>query len=187
MPCPAMSGALPCTGSNIDGFVRVASILPLAARPMPPDTAAARSVMMSPNRLSVTITSNRPGIGDHVDRGRVDVLIGDLDVGIVPADLVDHPRPQRARVGQHVGLVYQRQMLAPLCRPRERVAGDALDAERGVQADLGGDLVRCADADRLRRCRCTGLRFPPARRRSRSAGCRPAGCRHPDTAVRGAD
>ena len=61
MPCPAMSGALPCTGSNIDGFVRVASMLPLAARPMPPHTAAARSVMMSPNRLSVTITSNRPG------------------------------------------------------------------------------------------------------------------------------
>ena len=61
MPCPAMSGALPCTGSNIDGLVRVASMLPLAASPMPPDTAAARSVMMSPNRLSVTITSNRPG------------------------------------------------------------------------------------------------------------------------------
>ncbi len=30
---------------------------PLAASPMPPVTAAARSVMMSPNRLSVTITS----------------------------------------------------------------------------------------------------------------------------------
>ena len=61
MPWPAMSGALPCTGSNIDGLVRVASMLPLAARPMPPHTAAARSVMMSPNRLSVTMTSNRPG------------------------------------------------------------------------------------------------------------------------------
>ena len=60
-PLPAMSGALPCTGSNIDGFTRVASMLPLAASPMPPHTAAAKSVMMSPNRLSVTITSNRPG------------------------------------------------------------------------------------------------------------------------------
>ncbi|OCB60736.1 hypothetical protein A5677_13635 [Mycobacterium malmoense] len=56
-----MSGALPCTGSNIDGWARVASMLPLAAKPIPPHTAAARSVMMSPNRLSVTITSKRPG------------------------------------------------------------------------------------------------------------------------------
>ncbi|AIH32931.1 hypothetical protein IQ42_13500 [Mycobacterium tuberculosis] len=56
-----MSGALPCTGSNIDGLARVASIFPLAAKPIPPHTAAARSVMMSPNRLSVTITSKRPG------------------------------------------------------------------------------------------------------------------------------
>ncbi len=61
MPLPAMSGALPCTGSNIDGLVRVASMLPLAASPIPPQTAAARSVMMSPNRLSVTMTSKRPG------------------------------------------------------------------------------------------------------------------------------
>ena len=61
IPVPAMSGALPCTGSNIEGLVRVASILPLAASPIPPDSAAARSVMMSPNRLSVTMTSNRPG------------------------------------------------------------------------------------------------------------------------------
>ena len=55
MPWPAMSGAEPCTGSNIDGLVRLTSRLPLAASPMPPVTAAARSVRMSPNRLSVTI------------------------------------------------------------------------------------------------------------------------------------
>ena len=61
MPLPAISGALPCTGSNIEGLAPVASILPLAASPIPPDTAAARSVMMSPKRLSVTMTSNRPG------------------------------------------------------------------------------------------------------------------------------
>jgi hypothetical protein len=36
-------------------------MLPLAARPMPPAIAAARSVMMSPKRLSVTMTSNRQG------------------------------------------------------------------------------------------------------------------------------
>ncbi len=36
-------------------------MFPLAATPMPPETAAARSVMMSPKRLSVTITSKRAG------------------------------------------------------------------------------------------------------------------------------
>ena len=36
---------------------------------------------MSPNRLSVTITSNRPGSVDEEDRRGVDVLVGDLDVG----------------------------------------------------------------------------------------------------------
>ena len=61
LPCPAMSGADPCTGSNMLGAVRSGLMLPLAARPMPPVTAAARSVRMSPNRLSVTITSKRDG------------------------------------------------------------------------------------------------------------------------------
>ena len=42
----------------------------------------ARSVMMSPKRLSVTMTSNRR-IGDHVDSGGVDVLIGHLDVRVL--------------------------------------------------------------------------------------------------------
>jgi hypothetical protein len=36
-------------------------MLPLAASPMPPAMAAAMSVMMSPKRLSVTMTSKRPG------------------------------------------------------------------------------------------------------------------------------
>ena len=56
-----MSGAEPCTGSNIDGKRRSGLMLPLAASPMPPVTAAATSVRMSPNRLSVTITSYRCG------------------------------------------------------------------------------------------------------------------------------
>ena len=59
--CPAMSGALPWTGSNMLGAVRPGLMLPLAARPMPPATAAPRSVRMSPKRLSVTMTSNRSG------------------------------------------------------------------------------------------------------------------------------
>ncbi len=56
-PVPAMSGAEPWTGSNSDGPVRAGLRLAEAARPMPPETAPARSVRMSPKRLSVTMTS----------------------------------------------------------------------------------------------------------------------------------
>ena len=57
MPFPAMSWAAPCTGSNNDGPVRSGFRLAEAAKPMPPLTAPARSVRMSPKRLSVTMTS----------------------------------------------------------------------------------------------------------------------------------
>ena len=56
---PAISGAEPWIGSNIDGNLRVGLILPEAASPIPPLIAAAISVMMSPKRLSVTTTSRR--------------------------------------------------------------------------------------------------------------------------------
>ncbi len=53
------------------------------------------------------------------------------------------PRPQPPGVGQHVGLVHQRQVLAraPLGAV-ERVPHHPLHAEGGVRADLGGDLLR---------------------------------------------
>ena len=53
---PSRAPARTCSGVVRSGFM-----LPEAASPMPPVMAAARSVMMSPNRLSVTITSNRDG------------------------------------------------------------------------------------------------------------------------------
>ena len=37
-------------------------MFPLAARPIPPQIAAAMSVIMSPNKLSVTTTSNLSGL-----------------------------------------------------------------------------------------------------------------------------
>ncbi len=39
-------------------------------------------------------------------------------------------------------------MFATLLGAREGLFDDAADSERGVDADLGGDLVRSADADR---------------------------------------
>ena len=61
IPRPAMSGAEPCTGSNIDGCSPVGSRLPDGAMPIEPATAAARSLRMSPNRLEATMTSKRAG------------------------------------------------------------------------------------------------------------------------------
>ena len=60
-PCPAMSGADPCTGSNIDGAVRSGFRLAPGARPMDPATAGPMSERMSPNRLLATTTSNQSG------------------------------------------------------------------------------------------------------------------------------
>ena len=54
-------GADPPMGSNIETPPGSGLMLPPAAMPMPPWIIAPRSVMMSPNMLSVTITSNHSG------------------------------------------------------------------------------------------------------------------------------
>jgi hypothetical protein len=56
-----MSGAEPCSGSNIDGSSRAGLRLAAGAMPMLPATAAARSLRMSPKRFEPTITSKRSG------------------------------------------------------------------------------------------------------------------------------
>src|SRR5437868_12801845 len=61
IPRPAMSGAEPCTGSNIDGYFRSGLRLADGANPMDPTTAAPRSDKMSPSRLEATTTSNQSG------------------------------------------------------------------------------------------------------------------------------
>ncbi len=71
------------------------------------------------------------------------MLVGHGDVRVLQRDLFDHARPQRTGVGEHVGLVHQRQVLAwPRGGAGERIAHHPLHAERGVDADLGRDLVR---------------------------------------------
>ncbi len=87
-------------------------------------------------------------VGDHVDGGGVDVLVGHLDVRVAFADLVDGPQPQSPGEGQHVGFVHQCQMLATPSSPLERVGNHTPHTERGVHADFGGHLVGRADANR---------------------------------------
>src|SRR5271165_5895086 len=61
MNFPAMSGADPCTGSNIEGNFRSGLMLADGAMPIDPATAGPRSDRMSPNRLEPTTTSNQSG------------------------------------------------------------------------------------------------------------------------------
>ncbi len=58
-PCPAMSGADPCTGSNIE--TPPGHMLPDAATPRPPMISAPRSVRMSPNMFGQATTPKRSG------------------------------------------------------------------------------------------------------------------------------
>ena len=88
-------------------------------------------------------------VGGEEDRRGVDVLVGGLDVGELGADLLDRAPPQVAGVGEDVVLVHEGQVPARAgLGAGEGVAHDALDAEAGVDADLGGDLVRGAGAQR---------------------------------------
>ena len=56
---PVYLGAEPPMGSNME--TPCGLMFPPAATPMPPWIIAPRSVMMSPNMFSVTITSNHSG------------------------------------------------------------------------------------------------------------------------------
>ena len=61
IPWPAMSGAEPCTGSNIEGWRRVGSMFALGGMPRLPCSAPPRSVRMSPKRFEPTTTSRLSG------------------------------------------------------------------------------------------------------------------------------
>src|SRR5437588_3732218 len=74
-----------------------------------------------------------PRIGDHEDGGGVDVLVSDLDVGVVLPYLGHDSRPELAGERQHVGLVHQRQVLATALGALECVGHNAAHTEGGVQ------------------------------------------------------
>src|SRR5207247_1332343 len=61
IPFPAMSGAVPWMGSNIEGWRRSGLMLAPGATPRLPQIAAPRSVRMSPKRFEPTITSRLSG------------------------------------------------------------------------------------------------------------------------------
>src|SRR5712671_4700664 len=64
IPFPAMSGAEPWTGSNIDGYSYSGYRLAEGAMPIDPTTDGPRSERISPKRLEPSTTSNRSGYQD---------------------------------------------------------------------------------------------------------------------------
>ena len=149
MPWPAMSGALPCTGSNIDGLVRVGVDVAAGGQP---DAAADRGGQVGDDVAEQVVGDDHveaARVGDHVDGGGVDVLVGDLDVGELRADLGHDPRPQAARRrSARWSCAPASGACAAACARANASRTTRSHAERGVDADLGGDLVRRAHPER---------------------------------------
>ena len=87
-------------------------------------------------------------IGDQVDAGGVDVLVGGGHVGRLGGELVDRALPQVAGEGQHVRLVDEGEVApGPGGGELEGEPGAALDAHAGVDRPLGRHLVGRALAE----------------------------------------
>src|SRR4029079_7341266 len=93
---------------------------------------------------------------DHVEPGRVlhqedgrgvDVQVVGADLRVLGGHGGEDPLPEPAGVHQHVVLVHQGHLVAAPGGALEGVPYDALDAVRGVDAHLGGDLGGGAGTD----------------------------------------
>ena len=148
-PLPAMSGAEPCTGSySALRFLVFGSTSPSeadASMPSEPVSIAAMSDSMSPNRLSVTITSNCFGLRTSCMPPESASMMLELHVlELALVHLRHHLVPQHA--GLHdVALFHRGDLVAPLARKLEGDARDALDLVGVV--DLGVDRALLAVAE----------------------------------------
>ena len=88
--CPARSRAPARTARRVRVRVDVAARGQADAA----GDRGARSVMMSPNRLSVTITSNRSGSVTRKMAGGVDVQVVEVDLRELGGDLLERARPE---------------------------------------------------------------------------------------------
>ena len=144
---PAMSGAEPCTGSNMEG--ELADGVNVAAGRVA-DTAGNRAGQVSDDVAEEVIGHDHVeagGIGDHEDGGRVNVQVVGLDLGEFGRDFGEVAVVEAAGVGEHVGLVHEGDLLAAGGGKLESVADQALHSVCGVEGDLGSDFVRGALAN----------------------------------------
>jgi len=75
------------------------------ARPSPPASCAARSLMMSPKKIVGDDDVELARVADEFHGERVDVEMAGVDVGIFGADGLEDALPQVAGVGHGVGFV----------------------------------------------------------------------------------
>ena len=144
---PAMSGAVPWIGSKRPGPPSPSEAD--GARPMPPETEAARSERMSPNRFSVTITSYAVGCSISFIVIESTSWCSSCDVGVVGRHLVGDVAPEPRRV-EHVRLVDARQPAAPGPREPEALADDPADLLDAVAAGVERAVGVAARARRSR-------------------------------------
>ncbi len=141
MPWPAMSGAEPWTGSNIDGYSRSGFRLPEGAMPIEPATAAARSLRMSPNRFEATITSNRPG-SRTIIAARASISTCSLS-SCGWADVTWAKRSSQKGIVWMIPLDFVAEQMRPerVRRQRAGVLDDAIGPAAGEDRLLDGELV----------------------------------------------
>ena len=98
IPWPTMSGAEPCTGSNIDGCSRAGLRFADGAIAMVPVHAGPRSDRISPKQVAADDDIKVIGHAHEVSREYVDVILVELDVGIAFRHLGDATVPVGHRV-----------------------------------------------------------------------------------------
>ena len=143
IPFPAMSGAEPCTGSNIDGKRRCGSRFALAASPMLPMMIAEMSLRISQNRFEPDHDVETLGPPDEVHgRGVHQQGLG-LDVGEIGRHFVECAVPQDHAVPLRVRLRDRGDALLLIAAHREfeGEAHDALDAAAGKNGGLDRDFI----------------------------------------------
>ena len=123
-------------------------MFPLAAMPRPPCKPAARSVMMSPNMLLVTITSNWRGSRTICMQSASTYMCCAVICGYSPLTSLNVALPQASGVGHGIRLVAHQDFVARraiefgvLFAVLEGVADDSLDSLARVDVLLRRDLV----------------------------------------------
>jgi len=121
IPCPAMSGADPCTGSNIDGWSRSGLRFAAGAMPMLPATAGtigiAASGNINPERTYPSIFEPVHGSAPDIAGKKIANPIAAIWSGALMLEHLGHP-----------------EAAADIVRAIERV----LDDRRNHTPDLGG-------------------------------------------------
>ena len=86
MPRPAMSGAEPCTGSNIEGYSRSGLMLPEGAMPIEPTHRGPEIGQDVAEQIRADHDVEPIGMAHEMRGQDVDVVLVGLDVGVVARD-----------------------------------------------------------------------------------------------------